>query len=83
MGTLLPNFLLSDVEDEFFFSSGKDAFINSNAVEQISLAFYSWYDDSLVKDDAQGLDAKFPLLVSGRGFRQNIFIQSDGKLIMI
>ena len=69
MGTLLPNFLLSDVEDEFFFSSGKDA-------------FYYWYDDSLFEDDAQGFGGEFPLLVSGRGFSQNIFIQSDGKLIM-
>ncbi len=70
MGTLLPNFLLSDVEDEFFFSSGKDA-------------FYYWYDDSLSVEGKDFEYIEFPLLVSGRGFRQNIFIQSDGKLIMI
>jgi hypothetical protein len=75
MGTLLPNFILSDAEDEFFFSSAIDD------------KFYLWKDDSLMEDFIEQEDDKniFHLHINNqhKGFSslEEIIIQDDGKLI--
>tara|TARA_Y100000034_G_C6622987_1_gene271661 strand:- start:310 stop:519 length:210 start_codon:yes stop_codon:yes gene_type:complete len=67
MGTLLPNFLLSDVEDEFFFSSATED------------RFYLWKDDSLMEDKLEQKHSRNKIYLSHD--RNGIYrITEEGKI---
>ena len=70
MGTLLPNLMLKDAEDEFFFSSAIE-----NKIDNI---WYVWKDDTLKGDmNAYNDTNKFYLGSDNRGVYH---ITQEGKI---
>jgi len=74
MGTLLPNFILKDAEDEFFFSSA--------AKEQENIkdnTMFIWKDDTLMEDiiEFDKFEKDFYLSSGNRGVYH---ITQEGKI---